>query len=213
MGDLEHVKSACRRVVRERLAALTAAERDRESRAACVMVQTQPWFLAAHSMLAYVPMADEPDIGPLIAHALARGMAVALPNVDWDAKTIRPSWIDRWPCDLKPDRHGVHIPAHPLAGPLPLTSAPTSNEPELVLVPGVAFDGRCRRLGRGGGFYDRYIARRRHDADAGATRVFVAGIALEAHMLDAVPVGPLDARLDGVISPTRVVLASDSIVG
>jgi 5-formyltetrahydrofolate cyclo-ligase len=44
-------------------------------------------------------------------------------------------------------------------------------------------------------------------------RVFAAGIALEAHMLDAVPVGPLDERLDGVVCPTRVVVASDTSLG
>ena len=216
MGELEHIKSACRAVVRGRLATVTAAERDRQSRCICAFIQTQPWFLSAASLMAYVPLDDEPDITPLIAAALSRGVAVAFPSVDWDAKTLTPQWIDRWPCALRADRHGVQVPAQSATGPGsgPETGVETGGEhPQVVLLPGVAFDDRCRRLGRGGGFYDRYIAHRRQTAADGAKRVFAAGIALEAHMLDAVPVGPLDERLDGVVCPTRVVVASDTSLG
>jgi 5-formyltetrahydrofolate cyclo-ligase len=212
MGELEHIKSACRVVVRTRLISVTTEERVRQSRSACAFIQTQPWFCGAASLMAYVPMDDEPDITPLIAAALARGVAVALPSVDWDAKTLTPQWIDRWPCPLRADRHGVQVPAEPVSGPESDSQA-GEQHPQVVLVPGVAFDDRCRRLGRGGGFYDRYIAHRRQAAAGGVKRVFAAGIALEAHMLDAVPVGPLDERLDGVVCPTRVVVASDTSLG
>jgi len=162
--------------------------------------------------MAYVPLSDEPDITPVIVAALSRGVAVALPGVDWDAGTLTPRWIDRWPCPLQADKHGVHVPAQARST-AEKGLIPAEEHPQLVLVPGMAFDERGHRLGRGGGFYDRYIAHRRQSAAGGAKRVFTAGIALEAHMLDAVPVGPLDERLDGVVCPTRVVVASDHGLG
>ncbi|MDX2119030.1 MAG: 5-formyltetrahydrofolate cyclo-ligase [Planctomycetota bacterium] len=235
MGEVEHIKRACRGVVRARLAALDDAERQRQSRAVCMMLQTQPWLLSARSIMAFVPLPDEPDIGPLISFALARGIAVALPGVDWAAKTMTPLWIDCWPCALRADQHGVQVPCAPVAG--PLGSGGGLAEPEVVLVPGLAFDERGRRLGRGGGFYDRYIQRRRTPGPAGdrsrdlgqngvtvdvnsgrsdgtsaRQRVFAAGIALEAHMLDAVPVGPHDQRLDAVVWPTRATRVSSEEV-
>ena len=72
-------------------------------------------------------------------------------------------------------------------------------EPEVLLVPLVAFDARCYRLGYGGGFYDRTIARParpRRGARATASPMPASGST-------AVPHEPTDAPLDGGRSPRR----------
>ena len=74
------------------------------------------------------------------------------------------------------------------------------NRLDLVLVPGVAFDLQGRRLGRGRGFYDRLLA----DVDG-----IKCGIAFDEQMVNEVPAGPPDVRLNFILTPTRCVEIAD----
>jgi 5-formyltetrahydrofolate cyclo-ligase len=65
---------------------------------------------------------------------------------------------------------------------------------DLVLVPGVAFDARGRRLGRGKGYYDRLLS------DVRGVR---CGVAFDEQIVPEVPVGPRDALLNCVVTPSR----------
>jgi 5-formyltetrahydrofolate cyclo-ligase len=68
------------------------------------------------------------------------------------------------------------------------------NRLDLVLVPGVAFDARGGRLGRGKGFYDRLLS---------AVNGTKCGVAFDEQIVDAVPVGPLDVLVNCILTPTR----------
>lgn len=70
-------------------------------------------------------------------------------------------------------------------------------EPDVVLVPLLAFDARGFRLGYGGGFYDRTLARLRAKKP-----VVAVGIAYDEQKVDAVPVEAYDQRLDWVLTPS-----------
>jgi 5-formyltetrahydrofolate cyclo-ligase len=67
---------------------------------------------------------------------------------------------------------------------------------DLVVTPGLAFDGAGGRLGRGGGFYDRFLIRARPAA-------FAAGFALREQVVGEVPAEATDARVDAVVTPER----------
>jgi 5-formyltetrahydrofolate cyclo-ligase len=85
----------------------------------------------------------------------------------------------------------------------PLPSAPAL-EPDVLLVPLLAFDARGNRLGYGGGFYDRTIARAR------ALRLVVTiGLAFDEQKVDAVPHAGYDQRLDWVLTPAGPVRCWD----
>jgi 5-formyltetrahydrofolate cyclo-ligase len=71
--------------------------------------------------------------------------------------------------------------------------------PDLVIVPGVAFDGAGRRLGRGRGHYDATLA-------ALPERTVRIGVAFELQVVDAVPDEPHDARLDAVVTEARTLI-------
>ncbi|MET0203775.1 MAG: 5-formyltetrahydrofolate cyclo-ligase, partial [Casimicrobiaceae bacterium] len=77
-------------------------------------------------------------------------------------------------------------------------AAVTGGEVEWVLVPGVAFDVAGRRLGYGGGYYDRLLPL----LPAHAPRI--AG-AFEAQMVAAVPFGPHDLTVDAIVTEMRIV--------
>jgi len=70
-------------------------------------------------------------------------------------------------------------------------------DPDVVLVPLLAFDSRGHRLGYGGGFYDRTLARLRT-----IKKVTAVGIAYDEQKVDAVPVASYDQRLDWVLTPS-----------
>ncbi len=68
-----------------------------------------------------------------------------------------------------------------------------------MLVPGLAFDNKGRRLGRGKGFYDRYLS---HPA---AAHIFKAGICPAGARVPAVPAEPHDVAMDVVITNEKIV--------
>ena len=72
---------------------------------------------------------------------------------------------------------------------------------DLVLIPGLAFDRCGRRLGRGGGYYDRAFS-------TPGAQPFRVGIGFSFQLVASVPVGRLDRRVDGIATETGFVLAS-----
>jgi len=141
--------------------------------------------IAGKIVAGYWPMGDELDPRPLLA---ALDNALALPVVVGDAMQFR-AW--RLGEKLEPGAHGTQ---HPAAG--------RNVVPDVVIAPLVAFDRRGHRLGRGGGFYDRAIARLRAHG-----RPLVIGIAFDAQEVDAVPVAPTDQHLDWIVTETRAIKA------
>lgn len=93
--------------------------------------------------------------------------------------------------------------SHDIAGlPAPLDSAPALS-PALIFAPLLAFDRFGRRLGQGGGFYDRTMALLR----AGPRPPVMIGLAYGGQQIEAVPHGPLDQALDGVLTETGYIPA------
>ncbi len=74
--------------------------------------------------------------------------------------------------------------------------------PDLIILPLLAFDEKLNRLGYGGGFYDRTLASL---ARAG-NKVTAIGIAYENQKIDKVPTGYFDRRLDGVLTPSGLIM-------
>jgi len=72
--------------------------------------------------------------------------------------------------------------------------------PELIetaIVPGLAFDIRGNRLGRGGGFYDRFLPKLPPTAT-------IIGLAFECQIFESIPVEPHDRRVDVLVSEEKV---------
>lgn len=136
----------------------------------------------------YWPMGDELDVRPLLAALSAVVVDVALPVV---ADRRQPLDFRLWrPGEpLEPGAHGT---SHPAA------SAPVV-APTVVLVPLLAFDTVGWRLGYGGGYYDRTLARLRQTGS-----VTAVGIAYAAQRVEAVPHGGHDERMDWIVTEESV---------
>jgi 5-formyltetrahydrofolate cyclo-ligase len=193
-NSLDFAKSDLRARVRDRVRAMDAGARAEASRHACDRLATDRRFADASSVMLYMPLRSELDVTPLAEAALRQGKRVSMPKADADRGTLTPIGIDRLDSDSMPaDSMGVRTPA---SGPeVPADSL------DLVVVPGIAFDRAGRRLGRGAGYYDRFLARLPQST---AT----AGICFDEQLVDAVPHGAHDRTVDCVFTPSHTISAS-----
>ncbi len=189
MDRLVAAKRALRARMRAALAAMSAF--DRETRSALVgkQVLLMPAYMAAKKVLFFAALPDEVETRGLMAAALAGGKEVFLPRTHVESGTLTAHAVREIEHDLTPGAYGIFEPRD--AGRVPVAAL------DLMLVPGLAFDARCRRLGRGKGFYDRFLA----DEECSAFR---CGLTFDFQIAAEVPAGPRDVPLDAVVSETRV---------
>ncbi len=90
--------------------------------------------------------------------------------------------------DLVPGYRGIREPVRRVPGPVI----------DLAFVPGVAFDARGRRLGYGGGFYDRFLAAIAPGAPA-------VGYCFDAQVVEEVPAEAHDRRVEAIVTEQRVI--------
>jgi len=181
--DIDALKAAARKAARARRAAALAATPDAGPRlAARFIAAVEP--AVGQVVSVFWPLAGEIDTLPLMTALSERGCQVALPAMQGAGL---PLIFRCWqPGDsLVPAGFGTQEPAAEKA----------LADPSLLAVPLLAFDRAGYRLGYGGGFYDRTLARLR----AAAPRRSV-GIALAAQEVPAVPRGPHDERLDYIVT-------------
>lgn len=134
-------------------------------------------------VLLFAPSAEEPDVWPL-ARALASQGRLLLPRIEGPTLTIhRVSDLDR---DVAPGSFGLREPSTPADRGQGLAS---------VVVPGLAFDARGGRLGRGKGYYDRLLAQ--------LPRVRRVGVTFDERVVDAVPMAVHDIRMHAVVTESR----------
>ncbi|MEI9999230.1 MAG: 5-formyltetrahydrofolate cyclo-ligase [Verrucomicrobiota bacterium] len=140
--------------MRAHLRAMNPAARAEASLLICRTAAGHPAFRAARRPALFAPLASEPDIHPLIEETWAQGKRVALPflreggprpELDWHEVADWSDLAARGPMNLRePD---------PMRCP-----RVARDELDAVFVPGLAFDAQGHRLGRGGGFYDSFLA-------------------------------------------------------
>jgi 5-formyltetrahydrofolate cyclo-ligase len=187
-----------KRDLRVRLSAarrsLTAADRDRQD--AAIRDAAIGWLAArrdgvSRTVAGYVPMIGEPGGGPLPAALRAGADRLLLPilrpdlDLDWAAYESEDA--------LVPGRLGLREPAGARLGPAAIAEA------AVVVVPAVAADRHGGRLGRGGGSYDRALARLRPET------VVLAAL-YRGELVDRIPQAAHDRPVDGVIVDGQVIV-------
>ena len=145
-----HTKSAVRKRLRDLLDRMSDADRHAKSIAACALVTASPEFDAARCVMLYVSIPTEVDTAPLALRAWQEGKTVVVPKVSWDQRRMLPIEISSLTTGMTSTGPGIR---EPIAGnPMPLDMI------DLVIVPGLGFTNTGYRIGRGMGFYDRFLA-------------------------------------------------------
>ncbi len=183
-ADLRHSMNEC-------LKALDEAQRRAGAQAACELLKGVLGEPAGQTLLGYLPLPSELDVTACLTWWLKGGGRLCAPVVDWSAGTMVAGVLTSLDdgC-LRTGKHGVREPSSGQVMPL--------NEVSMILVPGLAFDEAGKRLGRGGGFYDRLLANR-HE------HVGCIGVCFNEQRAQAVPVDAHDQCVDVLVTPAGIV--------
>jgi 5-formyltetrahydrofolate cyclo-ligase len=163
-----------------------------DSAALATRILQLPEVTDAECVAAYVGLAGEPDLGDLLARLLAHGARVLLPVLRADL-------------DLDFREHvGTLVPGA-LGTREPPTAAPPGDlaDAGAVIIPALAVDRAGRRLGRGGGSYDRALLRVSADAA-------VIAVLYDQELLDRVPTEPHDRSVNIIVTPSRTLRCEPS---
>jgi 5-formyltetrahydrofolate cyclo-ligase len=165
-------------------------ERSEAAREIALHLIAAPEVRRAATVTAYVAVGSEPGTAPLLDALVAAGKRVLLPvvlpdlDLDWALYT--------GPRDLASARLGLLEPVGERLGPESVATA------DAVLLPGLAVSGRGERLGRGGGCYDRALAR----VPVGT---FTCVLLHDDEVGIDVPVEPHDRPVTAAVSPAGIV--------
>jgi len=182
-------KNVQRRTAKQRLSELNSTEQTQHAKSITPHLLNDPTLSPASTILAYASFGNEFSLDPFITAALGAGKRIAIPSIDWARKSMSAKQITNLDADLIPGRYDIRVPREgcPVVEP---------EQIDVILVPGLAFDRAGNRLGRGAGFYDRFISALK---DSGHNPTLI-GVCHHAQIVDSVPTEPHDHRVDRVIT-------------
>ena len=199
--DARRQKALVRARMRQERDVIPPADHARGSEAVCRKVLGLSAVREGATVALYRPMGSELALAPLV-RASAGTLRLVAPVTLAEG---RMEFVGVTQAELLARRKGQPaFLAHPGraldALPEGREAVPTE-ELDVVLVPGVAFDRTCRRLGYGGGYYDAYLARKE-------LRALVVGLAFDEQLTPRpLPAEEHDRRMDVVITPTEEIWA------
>jgi len=183
------VKKELRERFRKILAEIPEEELGTRSLRACQQLFEQPEYVKAEAMMVFLSLTTELDTSPLVLRAWQDRKRVLAPKVSWNQRRMLPIEFRSLTEDLTVSSMGIREPVTGIPFPISLI--------DLVIVPGVAFDEHGNRLGRGRGFFDRFLAHAEFKGIACA-------LALESQVTSTIPVGPLDRQVDMLVTDEQV---------
>lgn len=193
MGE-GRAKALLRRTAKQARARIAAQDRAAWSAAIRSRLAALAGWRDASVVALYAPIAGEADLIPLIEEARAAGKRVVFPQARRESATLAFFEV-RGARELRAGAYGVPEP------PGGEGRHVTADRIDLLVLPGLAFDLKGRRLGFGGGYYDRLL---------GATPRPAVGAAFESQICESLPVEGHDRGVDLVVTEARVIAVSDN---
>jgi 5-formyltetrahydrofolate cyclo-ligase len=189
MDETNLTKTAIRRRLREILAGMSDVDRHLRSAKACALLAASPEFAAARVVMLYLSMPTELDTASLALRCWQQEKTVVVPKVSWDGKRMLPVEISSLQTSMTTSGLGVREPSG--GQPVP------TQEIDLVIVPGLGFTNLGHRIGRGMGFYDRFLAQPEF---VGVS----CGLGFEQQVVDELPIMEHDVPLSMLATDTKI---------
>jgi 5-formyltetrahydrofolate cyclo-ligase len=163
-------------------------EQSRGSARAAAQLIATPEFRAARAVMLFLPLPYEIDARPVALASWQDDKTVCVPLVSYEQKHMLPMQITSLEGEMDSDHLGVRTPRGGVPFPIDLI--------DLVVVPGLGFDLTGRRIGRGGGFYDRFLAQSTFQG-------LTCGLAFEEQLVDEVPCAVHDMHVNMLVTETQ----------
>lgn len=180
---LHRAKQRMRELLIQKRRMLSAEERTAQSELILSQLEKMTVFREAKTVLLYYPKNNEVDVLPLFKR-YKRDKVLLLPVTHRNGMTANP-----YEGNDKMHRGKVGIPEP--------TTPPFEGNIDVIIVPAVAFDKQGNRLGRGGGYYDRFLKKQTH-----ATFI---GVGYDFQLVDEVPVRKHDQKMHRIILPSQTI--------
>lgn len=151
------------------------------------------------TVFSYVSFRDEPDTRYFLQNSVAQGDRVLIPKIGANTSLQLHEFNDEE--SLVPGIWGIPEPRADSA----IWPVSRWNEIDLVLVPGLAFDTQGGRIGFGGGYYDRFIAKLDSLNDGQSHTMLAALVLKEQLMASGIPMEDHDFRLDMLFTVSGII--------
>ena len=177
-------QAALRAIIEQQRRMMTAEEVAEQSEKICAQLEQMTYFREARTVLLYYPIHNEVDLRPLLTK-YAGQKTFLLPVTHRRSMEVRPYDGEDM---MRRGRMGVPEPqTETYKGPI-----------DLIVVPGVVFDQHRHRIGRGGGYYDKFLAKHLTTKKVGVCYTFQ----LKKH---SIPHWLHDEKMDRVITPQQTI--------
>lgn len=182
-------KSQLRQSLQEKLRAIEVEEQVSRSKKACRNLIETPEFQGASVVMMYLAIPYEVDTADAILSAWQMGKVVAVPKVSWEQRHMIPVQIHT--LETEPAWEGARLHN-------PVVGQPTAlEEIDLVVTPGLGYDEKGNRLGRGGSYYDRFFA----SEELSASR---CGLIFSEQHVESIPTDGHDEHVDFLVTDDKV---------
>jgi 5-formyltetrahydrofolate cyclo-ligase len=189
---MKEIKRQLRREIRAKINAFPAQYIEESDAAIAERVCAMPEFIRAKTIFTFYSIGREPDTHRIIRRALDMGKTVSLPvcfkGGIMEARAIK---------DIGELRESQMMG---LMEPLDSTHVVAPEEIDFIVVPALAYDEAGYRVGYGGGYYDRFLAR---------TKAYTVGITREALMMEEVPREAHDIPVQCIVTEKKARLLSE----
>ncbi|MFT4592956.1 MAG: 5-formyltetrahydrofolate cyclo-ligase [Phycisphaerales bacterium] len=184
-------KEPARKQIAQQVRSMSETQKRDASSRICEQLRSVASVHFADTILSYLPQKNEISLLPIMQGWIDESRTVAVPATNWENNTMRAGLITSLDSnELVETKYGVKEPLHRHVIPTEYI--------DVVLVPGVGFDKTGARLGKGGGYYDRFLGLVRPPV--------VLGIAFDEQIVDAIPFEKHDQFMTAVVTPTRILL-------
>ena len=179
-------KDTLRREIKAKVAKLSGREISKDNKAINSHICVSRLFLEGKVIMGYLAQGKEVNIDTSLQQAINSGKIVCVPRVleeNGQMEIVRLTALK----NLGKDRYGIRIPQAPY-------EVIDPSEVDLVLVPAVAYTAQGNRMGRGGGYYDRFLPR--------CTKAVPMGVAFESQVVEEMPVNAHDQNVRYLVTET-----------
>jgi len=184
-------KDLLRQKLRNRLERIDEKQRVEKSRKACQNLISTPQFRGASVVMMFLSLPDEIDTTQAIEHGWREGKTITVPKVYWEEKYMIPVKINSFD-------EGFSTAVAGLRNPVTGESVPLE-QIDLVVTPALGFDRAGHRVGRSGGFYDRFFAEQKLRA-----KKCGFGFAEQVLETDLVPAIATDVPVDFLVTDEQI---------
>ena len=184
--DIDAQKKLLRREINSRLKKMSPDERKFLSQVVTEKFLTTPIYKNSLTIMAYSSTALEIRLGEFFLTALSHGKILAIPFIEGrEMFAAKLSSFD----ELEIGAYGI----------LTVKNAADkiidAKNFDCIVTPGLAFDANCNRLGKGGGYYDKFFVN--------AVNAKKIALAYDCQLVEKIPVAPYDVKVDVVITPNK----------